>query len=173
MITISLPPDIEGPLTEEAQRRGTTPELLVLDSLRTLFVPTPASEEPTGEAATLGFPCWLHRYGRGCKGSFLRQLWSALCREFGRETAARASVTLTDTGPLVALVNRNDPNHAACVTATRRLPSGPLITTWPCFTEAMYIVFRAGGFPAQAALGGCASPGGCSSMISQALKWTA
>ena len=53
MITISLPPDLEGPLTEEAQRRGTTPELLVLDSLRTLFVPTPASEEPTGENATL------------------------------------------------------------------------------------------------------------------------
>jgi len=53
MITISLPPDIEGPLTEEAQRRGTTPELLVLDSLRILFVPAPASEEPTGEDATL------------------------------------------------------------------------------------------------------------------------
>ena len=53
MITISLPPDIEGPLTEEAQRRGTTPELLALDSLRTLFVPTPAAEEPTGEDATL------------------------------------------------------------------------------------------------------------------------
>ena len=51
-------------------------------------------------------------------------------------------MTLTDTGPLVALVNRNDPNHAACVTATRRLPSGPLITTWPCFTEAMYLVPR-------------------------------
>ena len=61
-------------------------------------------------------------------------------------------MTLTDTGPLVALVNRNDPHHATCVTATRRLPSGPLITTWPCFTEAMYLVFRAGGFPAQAAL---------------------
>ena len=61
-------------------------------------------------------------------------------------------MTLTDTGPLVALVNRNDPNPAACVTATRRLPSGPLITTWPCFTEAMYLVFRAGSFPAQAAL---------------------
>lgn len=61
-------------------------------------------------------------------------------------------MTLTDTGPLVALVNRNDPNHAACVTATRRLPFGPLLTTWPCFTEAMYLVFRASGFPAQAAL---------------------
>ena len=53
MITISLPPDIEGALTEEAQRRGTTPELLVLDSLRTLFVPIPALEELTCEDATL------------------------------------------------------------------------------------------------------------------------
>ncbi len=53
MITISLPPDLEGPLTEEAQRRGTTPELLVLDSLRQLFVPSPAAAESTGEDATL------------------------------------------------------------------------------------------------------------------------
>jgi predicted nucleic acid-binding protein len=52
----------------------------------------------------------------------------------------------------VALVNRNDPNHARCVDATRRLPSGPLVTTWPCFTEAMYLLYRAGGWPAQAAL---------------------
>src|SRR5205085_4199906 len=65
---------------------------------------------------------------------------------------AGASVTLTDTGPLVALINRNDPNHALCTTAAKRLPAGPLVTTWPCFTEAMYLVFRAGGFPAQAAL---------------------
>ena len=46
-------------------------------------------------------------------------------------------MTLTDTGPLVALLNRNDPNHAACVGAAKTLPSGPLATTWPCFTEAM------------------------------------
>ncbi len=59
---------------------------------------------------------------------------------------------VTDTGPLVALTNRNDPNHAACVMATASLPSGPLLTTWPCFTEAMYLLFRAGGYPAQEAL---------------------
>jgi predicted nucleic acid-binding protein len=58
-------------------------------------------------------------------------------------------VTLTDTGPLVALINRNDPNHTPCVAATKRLPAGPLVTTWPCFTEAMYLLFRAGGYPAQ------------------------
>jgi hypothetical protein len=53
MITISLPPDIEGPLTEAAQRQETTLELLALDGLRKLFGPAPASEEPTSEGATL------------------------------------------------------------------------------------------------------------------------
>jgi hypothetical protein len=50
MITISLPSDIEGPLTAEAQRQGTTPELLALESLRKLFVSPPVSGEPPGDA---------------------------------------------------------------------------------------------------------------------------
>jgi len=61
-------------------------------------------------------------------------------------------MTLTDAGPLVALVNRNDPNHQRCLTASARLPNGPLLTTWPCYTEAIYLCYRAGGYPAQAAL---------------------
>lgn len=61
-------------------------------------------------------------------------------------------MTLTDTGPLVALINRNDPNHPKCIAAARRLPARPLRTTWPCFTEAMYLVFRAGGYEGQEAL---------------------
>jgi phytoene desaturase len=28
---------------------------------------------------------------------------------------------------------------------TKRLPPGPLVTTWPCLTEAMYLVAEAGG----------------------------
>jgi predicted nucleic acid-binding protein len=58
-------------------------------------------------------------------------------------------VTLTDADPLIALINRNDPHHEECVATLTHLPSSPLITTWPCFTEAMYLLFRAGGFPAQ------------------------
>ena len=61
-------------------------------------------------------------------------------------------MTLTDTGPLVALVNKNDPNHRRCLDATKRLPAEPLVTTWPCFTEAMYLVFQAGSYLAQAEL---------------------
>ncbi len=39
MTTITLPADIEGPLAEEARRRGTTPERLALDALRLRFAP--------------------------------------------------------------------------------------------------------------------------------------
>ena len=59
---------------------------------------------------------------------------------------------LTDTGPLVALINRNDPNHAKCINATKQLPSEPLLTTWPCLTEAMYLLHRMRGYQAQAVL---------------------
>ncbi len=56
---------------------------------------------------------------------------------------------LTDTGPLVALINANDPSHAQAQAALRRLPKRPLLTTWPCLTEAMYLLHRAGGQVAQ------------------------
>jgi len=59
---------------------------------------------------------------------------------------------LTDTGPLVALINRHDPHHERCKAAVRQWPAAPLLTTWPCWTEAMYLLYRAGGYPAQATL---------------------
>jgi len=61
-------------------------------------------------------------------------------------------MTLTDTGPLVALLDADDPYHAACVAAAERLPPGPLLTTWVCFTEAMYLLGAAGGYRYQATL---------------------
>lgn len=57
--------------------------------------------------------------------------------------------TLTDTGPLVALINANDPYHEKANGILSRLPKVPLITTWPCLTEAMYLLFQAGGQAAQ------------------------
>ena len=59
---------------------------------------------------------------------------------------------LTDTGPLVALLDRGDPNHATCRATVHTLPREPLLTTWPSFTEAMHLLGRAGGHPRQADL---------------------
>ena len=48
---------------------------------------------------------------------------------------------LVDAGPLVALIDRADPAHAACVTALKTVRD-PLVTVWPAFTEAMYLLGR-------------------------------
>ena len=52
MTIITLPPEVEQPLTEEARRKGTTPELLAVDCLRKLFTPISERKTPT-EGATL------------------------------------------------------------------------------------------------------------------------
>lgn len=57
-------------------------------------------------------------------------------------------MTLTDAGALVALVDKNQPQSARCRSTFATL-SLPLITTWPAFTEAMYLVYRIGGWPLQ------------------------
>lgn len=48
---------------------------------------------------------------------------------------------LVDAGPLVALLDRGDPEHEACIAALKTLRD-PLITVWPAFTEAMYLLGR-------------------------------
>jgi predicted nucleic acid-binding protein len=61
-------------------------------------------------------------------------------------------VTLCDAGPLFALVDpRQADLHQRCKAALPGL-SSPLITTWPSFTEAMYLAQRSGGWPMQALL---------------------
>ena len=60
-------------------------------------------------------------------------------------------MTLTDAGPLVALIDADEPDHDRCRMVVERL-SLPLLTTWPAFTEAMYLLSRAGGQRGQAAL---------------------
>lgn len=60
-------------------------------------------------------------------------------------------MTLTDAGPLIALIDADEPDHAVCrsIVGNLRLP---LVTTWPAFTEAMYLLARAGGWLGQDAL---------------------
>lgn len=58
---------------------------------------------------------------------------------------------LVDAGPLVALIDRGESEHAACVAVLKTLHP-PMVTTWPAFTEAMYLAGDAGGWKAQQAL---------------------
>lgn len=62
-------------------------------------------------------------------------------------------MTLTDTGPLVALFDEDDKYHAPCIETLRSL-SKPLITTWPCVTESMHLLGRSIGPRAQDKLWG-------------------
>lgn len=65
---------------------------------------------------------------------------------------------LTDAGPLVALLDRGEAHHRACVACLAEL-TGPMVTTWPAFTEAMYLLGEAGGWLAQDTLWGLVEQG--------------
>ncbi len=60
-------------------------------------------------------------------------------------------MTLTDAGPLVALIDADEADHARCRDTLDELQL-PLLTTWPAFTEAMCLLGRAAGWPGQQAL---------------------
>jgi hypothetical protein len=56
---------------------------------------------------------------------------------------------LVDASPLVAILDRADAAHDACVEALAAI-RGSLVTVWPAFTEAMYLL--GGSWRAQRAL---------------------
>jgi uncharacterized protein len=59
--------------------------------------------------------------------------------------------TLADAGPLIALIDKGQGEvHQACVAAASALD--PLLTTWPCFSEAMYFLGDLAGWKGQEAL---------------------
>jgi predicted nucleic acid-binding protein len=60
-------------------------------------------------------------------------------------------VTLVDAGPLIALIDAGEVDHARCRDALDELRL-PLLTTWPAFTEAIYLLGKAAGWPGQEAL---------------------
>jgi len=60
-------------------------------------------------------------------------------------------VTLTDAGPLIAIIDADEPDHVVCLESLDQIAI-PLVTTWPAFTKAMYLLGRAGGPRGQRAL---------------------
>ena len=58
---------------------------------------------------------------------------------------------LTDAGPLVALIDRGEADHSRCRSALESL-TRPMLTTWPAFTEAIYLLGSAAGWLGEAAL---------------------
>jgi len=61
-------------------------------------------------------------------------------------------MTLIDTAPMIALIDQGQGEaHQKCRAAYRRL-RGPLVTTWPCFTEAMYFLYKLRKWEGQQAL---------------------
>lgn len=46
---------------------------------------------------------------------------------------------LVDAGPLIALIHKDDANHARCVAVLQTLTE-PLCTVWPALTEAMCLL---------------------------------
>ena len=58
---------------------------------------------------------------------------------------------LTDAGPLVALIDSGERAHKKCVECLHTL-TAPMVTSWPAFTEAMYLLGDAGGWRGQEAL---------------------
>jgi predicted nucleic acid-binding protein len=58
-------------------------------------------------------------------------------------------VILCDTGPLVAIIVEDDPDHERCSQALDNISNETLLTSIPCLTEAMYLLHRADGHRAQ------------------------
>jgi len=59
---------------------------------------------------------------------------------------------LCDAGVLLSLVDRTQPQHKAYKITVMRLAK-PLVTTWSCLTEAMYLALHRGGWQMQKQLG--------------------
>lgn len=60
-------------------------------------------------------------------------------------------MTLVDAGPLLAIIDAEEPDHRRCIEALGRIEP-PLVTTWPALAEAMHLAGSRTGWPGQEAL---------------------
>ena len=82
-----------------------------------------------------------------------------------------AGVTLTDTGLLVALFDADDKLHVQARQALSTLPKKPLLTTWPCLTETMYLLYQSIGHAAQEELWSWVEDGLLQLHVSGSSEW--
>lgn len=61
-------------------------------------------------------------------------------------------MTLVDTGPPVALIDKGQAEQHRKCAAVRKSIIGPLLTTWSCITEAMYFLGELRGWEGEKAL---------------------
>ena len=59
---------------------------------------------------------------------------------------------LTDAGPLAAFIDRRDQYHPPAQRSLAMLGDEPLLTTCPCFAEAMHLLGDSGGYRHQSLL---------------------
>ncbi len=89
-----------------------------------------------------------------------------------KQRGMTADVTLTDTGPLVALFDTDDKLHVQARQALSTLPKKPLLTTWPCLTETMYLLYQSIGYAAQEELWGWIEDGLLQLHVPSSSEWT-
>jgi predicted nucleic acid-binding protein len=72
----------------------------------------------------------------------------------------------------VALADIDDQYHKLCANTLPLLPASPLVTTWPCLTEAMHLLKWSGGVHAQNILWTYLTNGLVTLHLTAADEWT-
>ena len=149
-ITVKLPDTMLRRLRQEARATGRSVAALIRERL--------VAAAPRGSRS-------VHEITADLAGSDGRR--SKACNQ--RPAQVRAvMITICDTGPLIAYLNRNDPHHSWAVALMKQVRS-PMLTTEPVLTEVAYFLRadRPGRRSAVSTAGarrGSAGPSGCGTL---------
>jgi hypothetical protein len=133
LISVKLPPALRAKVEAEAQRRNVSQSIIVRESLeRVLTDPTSRGEASCVDLA--GNLVGSLRSGR-------RDLWTnkKLLADAMVSNARRAASVIVDTGPIVALLDADDRQHAWVKAQFARLRL-PLLTCEAVLTESSFLI---------------------------------